>query len=267
MSLTKGTAPFGEHPAGSFNFDTPGKGAIYLDVIPRRVRGFKDGEVVVDSIRTRMLHEAGILPVWYFPEEDVRMDLLRETGHTTHCPWKGDTRYYAIGDVEKAAWTYPEPLEGMEELRGLVAFHFDALDEWREEDEVVRGHPRDPFHRIDVIPSSRHVKVSLDGQVLAESDRSVALFETGLPTRWYLPAEDVHTELLEPSDSRTRCAYKGLTTSYWSFGDTADVAWSYAEPEWGVGPIKERIAFYNEFVDLELDGEPQERPASPFSRR
>jgi len=267
MSLTMGTAPFGQSPAGTFNFPAPGKGAIYLDVIPRRVRGFKDGELVVDSKRVHMLHEAGILPVWYFPEEDVRMDLMRETDRTTHCPWKGDTRYYAIGDVEKAAWTYPEPIEGMEGLKGLVAFHFDALDEWLEEDEPVEGHPRDPFHRLDVNRSSRHVKVSLDDEVLAESDRPVVLFETGLPPRWYLPAEDVRTELLQPSDNQTRCAYKGTTTGYWSFGDHADIAWCYAEPDWGVGPIEGRIAFFNEFVDLELDGEPQERPASPFSRR
>jgi uncharacterized protein (DUF427 family) len=267
MSLTKGTAPFGETPAGSFNFDTPAKGAIYLDVIPHHVRGYRDGELVVDSKRVHMLHEAGILPVWYFPQEDVRMDLLRETDRTTHCPWKGDTRYFAIGDAERAAWTYPEPIEGMEGLKGLVAFHFDALDEWREEDEQVRGHPRDPFHRIDVDRSSRHVKVSLDGELLAESDRPVVLFETGLPPRWYLPAEDVRTDLLDPNDRQTRCAYKGTTTSYWSFGEHSDIAWSYAEPEWGVGPIKDRIAFFNEFVDLELDGEPQERPASPFSRR
>ena len=116
------------------------------------------------------------------------MDLLRETEHTTHCPWKGDTRYYALGDVERAAWTYPEPIAGMERLQGLVAFHFGALDEWLEEDEPVIGHPRDPFHRIDVNRSSRHVKVTLDGVTLAESDRPLALFETGLPTRWYLRA-------------------------------------------------------------------------------
>ena len=267
MSLTKGTAPFGEQPAGSFNFSTPGRGAIYLDVIPRRVRGFKDGELVVDSTRVHMLHEAGILPVWYFPEEDVRLELLEEEDHSTHCPWKGDTRYYGIGDVEHAAWTYPEPRDGMEELRGLIAFDFKALDEWLEEDEPVNGHPRDPFHRIDVYRSSRHVKVSLDGELLAESERPVALFENGLPTRWYLPAEDVRTDLLEPNDKATVCAYKGTTTHYYSFGEHEDIAWSYAEPAWEVGPIKDRICFYDEFVDVELDGEPQERPASPFSKR
>ena len=265
MSLTMGTGPFGHAPAGTFNFDTPDKGAILLDVIPRRVRGFKDGEIVVDSKHVHMLHESRILPVWYFPEEDVRMDLLRVTGHTTHCPWKGDSRYYALGDVEKAAWTYPEPISGMERLKALVAFHFGAVDEWLEEDEPVIGHPRDPFHRIDVNRSSRHVKVTLDGETLSESDHPLALFETGLPTRWYLPREDVNMDLLQASETRTTCAYKGHASTF-SSRERADIAWTYPEPEREVEPIRDRIAFYNEFVDIELDGEPQERPASPFSR-
>ena len=254
-----GTGPFGHRPAGTFNFDTPAKGAIFLDVIPRRVRGYEDGDLVVDSKRVRMLHESRILPVWYFPIEDVRMELLRQTDHSTHCPYKGDTRYFAIGDVETAAWNYPEPLEGMEALKDLIAFHFDALDEWLEEDEPVIGHPRDPYHRIDVNRSSRRVKVSLDGETLAESDRPIALFETGLPTRWYLPREDVNMALLEDSDTRTTCAYKGHAATF-SVGGHEDVAWTYVEPDRQVEPIRDRIGFYDEFVDIELDGEPQERP-------
>jgi uncharacterized protein (DUF427 family) len=271
MSLTMGTGPFGHAPAGSFNFETPDRGAILLDVIPRRVRGIKGGETVVDSKRVHMLHESRILPVWYFPQEDVRMDLLRQTDHTTHCPWKGDTVYYALGDVEQAAWTYPEPLAGMERLKGLVAFHFDALDEWLEEDEPVIGHPRDPFHRIDVNRSSRHVKVTLDGETLdgetlAESDRPLALFETGLPTRWYLPREDVNMDRLQPSATRTTCAYKGHASTFSADGHD-DIAWTYPDPAREVGPIRDRIAFYDEFVDVEIDGEHQARPDSPFSKR
>jgi uncharacterized protein (DUF427 family) len=265
MSLTMGTGPFGHAPAGAFNFEVPEKGAIFLDVIPRRVRGFKDGEVVVDSRRVHMLHESRILPVWYFPLEDVRMELLHETGHSTHCPYKGDTRYFALGDVQEAAWNYPEPIEGMEALRDLIAFNFHALDEWLEEDEPVVGHPRDPFHRIDVNRSSRLVKVTLDGRTLAESQRPVVLFETGLPPRWYLPREDVNMDLLEPSSTRTTCAYKGHAETF-SSGGHDDVAWTYVEPDRQVEPIRDRIAFYNEIVDIELDGEPQERAVSPFSR-
>src|SRR5215210_1194427 len=237
MSLTVGTGPFGQAPAGSFNFDTP-HGAFYLDLIPRHVRGFVGGEKVVDSRRVHMLHEAGRLPVWYFPEEDVRVDRVPEDELIRR----------------------DEP-----QLAGLVAVGFRALDEWLEEDEPVIGHPRDPFHRIDVNRSSRHVKVSLGGRPPAESDRPLALFETGLPTRWYLPREDVNRDLLQPSDTRTTCAYKGHASTF-SCGRHADIAWTYPEPEREVEPIRDRICFYNEFVDLELDGEPQERPASPFSR-
>ena len=147
-----------------------------------------------------------------------------------------------------------------------MAFHFDALDEWLEEDEPVIGHPRDPFHRIDVNRSSRHVKVTLDGETLAESDRPLVLFETGLPTRWYLPREDVNMDLLQPSETRTICAYKGHAETF-SAGEHEDIAWTYLDPAWEVGPIRDRIAFYDEFVDIEIDGEPQERPVSPFSRR
>ena len=131
--------------------------------------------------------------------------------------------------METAAWNYPEPLEGMEALKDLIAFHFDALDEWLEEDEPVIGHPRDPYHRIDVNRSSRRVKVSLDGKTLAESDRPIALFETGLPTRWYLPREDVNMALLEDSDTRTTCAYKGHAATF-SVGGHEDVAWTYVDP-------------------------------------
>lgn len=266
VSLTMGTGPLGHRPAGAFNFDTPDRGAIFLDVIPRRVRGFKDGELVVDSKRVHMLHESRILPIWYFPIGDVRMDLLRETDRSTHCPYKGDTRYFAIGDVENAAWSYPEPIEGMEALKDLIAFHFDALDEWLEEDEPVIGHPRDPYHRLDVNRSSRRVKVTLDGETLAESDRPIALFETGLPTRWYLPREDVNLELLGDSDTRTICAYKGHAATFSARGHD-DIAWTYVEPDRQVEPIRDRIAFYDEFVNIELDGESQERPTSPFSKR
>jgi len=141
-----------------------------------------------------------------------------------------------------------------------------AFDGWHEEDEPNVAHPRDPFHRIDVNRSSRRVKVSLDGDLLAESERPLSLIENGLPTRWYLPREDVRMDQLQPSETKTVCAYKGQASTF-SFGERQDIAWTYPEPEWEVGPIKDRIAFYNEFVDIELDGELQERPTSPFSRR
>ena len=239
MALTVGTGPFGRQPTGRFNFEPPRQGVLYVDAIPGRVRGRLGGETVVDSRRVHMVHESGRLPVWYFPKEDVRTELVPDGALTRR----------------------GEPL-----LEGLVAVDFKSLDEWLEEDEPVIGHPRDPFHRIDVRRSSRQVKVSLGGQTLAESERPLALFEAGLPTRWYLPREDVRMELLEPSETRTVCAYKGQAETY-SFGEHGDIAWTYPDPEREVAPIQGLVCFYNEFVDIELDGEPQQRPTSPFSRR
>ena len=117
--------------------------------------------------------------------------------------------------AENAAWSYPEPIEGAPPIAGYVAFYWNKLDRWLEEDEPAIVHARDPYHRVDVLESSRRIRVLLDGEVLAETDRPLALFETGLPTRWYLPPDDVRLDLLEPSDTRTGCAYKGFA-GYWS---------------------------------------------------
>ena len=202
MGLMTGHGPLSRQPAGAFNFEPPRPGwAVYLEPSPKRVRVIVGGETIADSVQARLLSESGAQPVYYFPPQDVRSDLLEPTEHHTHCPKKGDASYYTIrvGDrvVENGAWYYPEPLpDAPADLRGLIAFYFDRMDHWLEEDEEIVGHPRDPYHRLDTIPSSRRVRVSLDGDVLAESTRAVALFESNLVTRWYLPREDVAAELV-----------------------------------------------------------------------
>lgn len=159
MTLTLGTGPFGQTPAGVFNdaVDVDGR-VIWWEDSPRRVRGILGQETVVDSRRVKLLHESGLLPRWYFPREDVRGDALEPTDRRTHCPIKGDASYFSVrlGDrvAENAAWTYPEPIEGPP-LEGYLSFDFAALDEWLEEDEPVIGHPRDPYHRLDVRATSR----------------------------------------------------------------------------------------------------------------
>jgi uncharacterized protein (DUF427 family) len=234
MTLTIGTGPFGQKPAGSFDFDPP-ESVTYVEDFPRWMRARLGGETVADSKRTKLLHRSGTLPVILFPEEDVRLDL-----------------------VPDEAVRRPGP-------EGLVELDWNAMDEWLEEDEVAFGHVRDPYHRIDVRPTSRRVRASLHGETLAESTRTVALFETSLPTRWYFPPEDVRTDLLRPSDTRTTCAYKGQA-SHWSTERDEDVGWTYEKPEREVAPIEGRIAFYNERVELEVDGERQERPRTPWYR-
>ena len=260
MSLTHGTGPFGVRPAGRFNFDAPREGVFYVEELERWVRGRLGGEAVVDSRHPRLLHEHGTLPVFVFVEDDVRPGLLDPTGGTDTDEVKGERDLLAVAGSDGAAWRW---LDG--ELAGLVGFDWHAMDEWLDEDEPLLGHARDPYSRIDVRQTSRHVRVSLEGKLLADTRRAKVLYEAGLPPRWYIPEEDVRMELLEPNDGvQTTCAYKGHA-SYWNVGDVENVVWTYRDPEQDAMPVKDMLCFWNERVDIELDGEPQERPYSPFS--
>jgi uncharacterized protein (DUF427 family) len=275
VSLTTGTSPFGEHPAGGFNFrpDPPTGAVLYWDPVPYRLHGIFAGDTVFDTTDAKLLHETGHLPVYYVPEDALRHDLLEPSDHTTHCPHKGEASYRTLraGDrvAENAVWAYREPLEPAGFLAGHAAFYWNRLDAWLAEDEELLGHARDPYHRIDVFPTSRRVRIAVGGEEIADSARALVLYETGLPPRFYLPAEDVRTERLEPSETHTRCAYKGLA-SYWHVRARDelhdDLAWTYPEPERDGQPVQGRIAFFNERVDLEVDGEAQEQPLTQWSR-
>lgn len=270
MGLMYGTGPLSRKPAGTFNFEPPPPGqALYLEPTPKRVRVQIGGETIADSRRAMLLHESGLQPVYYFPPEDVRRGLLESGDRHTRCPKKGEASYYTIraGDrvVENGAWYYPEPIEGAPPIKDLIAFYFDRMDRWLEEDEEVRVHPRDPYHRIDVLSTDRHVRVLLSGEVLADTTRALALFESNLPPRWYLPREDMQAEL-EPSDTVTRCPYKG-TAGYYSVAGATDLVWYYADPLPEVGRIRDLLCFFNEKVEIELDGELQAQPETPWSGR
>jgi uncharacterized protein (DUF427 family) len=275
MGWMTGNGPLSKAPGGEFNFEPPPPGrTIYLEHTPKRIRVELGGEVIADSRNAFILHESGLQPMYYFPPEDVRTDLMTSTDRHTHCPKKGDASYYTITaggkTVENGAWYYPEPLPDAPFLTDLVAFYFDRMDRWLEEGEEIMVHPRDPYHRVDVVSTDRHIRVLLEGEVLAETDQALALFESNLPPRWYIPPEDVRAELT-PSDTVTRCPYKG-TASYHSVkradgGDGTDLIWYYKAPLAEVGRIAGLLCFFNEKVDIELDGELQERPESPWSRR
>ena len=274
MGLMTGTGPLSRSPAGSFNFETPPAGrSLYIEPTPKRIRAQVAGETVADSRKALILSESGLQPVYYFPREDVRLELFEPTERHTKCPIKGEASYYSIrvGDreVRNGAWYYPDPIEGAEPIADMIAFYWDRIDRWLEEDEVIHVHPRDPYHRIDVLDSSRYVRISLDGELLAESTRPTALFESNLPPRWYLPREDVVAEL-EPTDTVTRCGYKGQASYYavrLGSGETVrDLVWTYEDPLEESVRIKDLLCFFNERVDIELDGEPQERPVSAWSR-
>jgi uncharacterized protein (DUF427 family) len=263
MALTFGTAPHGPHPAGQFNFESRGPDTVlYWDEFPKRVRVEFDQATIADSRAVRALHETGRLMVLYFPLADVDQSVLEPSEHTTASSAKGTATYWnvQVGDrtAENAVWAYAAPPAGAPPMAGHVAFHYSAMDAWYQEDERVYAHPRDPYHRVDVHASSRHVVVRHHDIVVAESTRPLLLFETSLPVRYYIPPEDVRTDHLRRSDTVTPCPYKG-PGQHWHLTATEeqvdDMAWSLPEPLPGE-PEKARdcICFYPDKVRIDVDG-------------
>jgi uncharacterized protein (DUF427 family) len=202
-----------------------------VEPCPRRIRARRDGQIVIDTTAAQYVWDHPKYPRYAFPAADV-----------------------------------PSDLAGAPDAAGLVSVAWDAVDAWFEEDEQVYVHPRNPYARVDALRSSRTVRVERDGVLLAESDHPVILFETGLPPRTYFDRSAVQWRVLRPSDTRTQCPYKGVTSDYWSFLDIEDdrlipdVAWSYAFPTAACAPIAGLVAFYDERVDVWVDGVAQERP-------
>jgi uncharacterized protein (DUF427 family) len=250
----------------------PNDHRVVVQPSPRRVRVFFGGEIIADSTRMRLLFETRHLPVYYFPLDDVNQQWLETTDHTSHCPYKGQARYWTarVGEriAENAVWNYPVPITDCPDIKDLVAFYWNKMDAWFEEDQQIFVHARDPYHRVDVVESSRHLEVRIDGVTVAESQRPMLLYETGLPTRYYLPRLDVRMDLFRDSDTRTACPYKG-TARYWSGRlngqDYADILWGYDTTIPEMPRIAGRVCFYDEKVDVYLDGELQRRPQTPWS--
>src|SRR5678815_4629497 len=207
---------------------------IHVSESPRHVRVFLGGETIADSKRAKLLREAEILPAYYFPKEDVRTDLLVPSQKKTRCEIKGEASYWSVqvGNkrAEDAAWRYTAPSPEASSLQDHYAFDWPKMDKWMEEDEEIFKHARDPYKRVDVMPSKRHVRILIDRQVVAETGRPRLLFETNHPVRYYIPQEDVRMELLLASGTTSRCPYKGAA-SYWSvkLGDERfeDIVWGY----------------------------------------
>ncbi len=245
------------------------RGRVRLERGQKRVRGYLGGQLVFDTREPSLVWEKPYYPAYYIPAKDVRATLV-PSDRRELSPSRGEARYFHV-DVggrssENAAWRYPEsPLEA---LRDLVRFEWDALDEWLEEDEPVYTHPRDPYTRVDILASSRHVEVYVKGVKVADSRQPRILFETGLPARYYVPLSDVRLDLLIPSETETHCPYKG-TATYWSLrveGELfRDFVWTYRAPFPESQKITGLAAFYNEKVDLYVDGELHGRPKTPFS--
>jgi uncharacterized protein (DUF427 family) len=250
-----------------FDIELP---APRLEPSPRWVRVRAGAVWVADSREALLLAWYGpsTLPSYWFPARDVRTDLLRPSdaarndGMVAHDVLAGD----AV--LTGAATLFRDPPAPLAAVRDHWSFTWDGRLSWFEEALEVHVHARDTTKRVDVLPSERHVRVELAGELVAESRRPHALFETSLPTRWYLPPEDVRQELLEPSETVTSCPYKG-TARYWSVragGELhRDVAWSYPDPIPECPRIAGLVAFFNERVDIVVDGVPQQRPFTPWS--
>jgi uncharacterized protein (DUF427 family) len=262
MALTLGTGPLGGKPAGDFNFalDDAPRHRIYFEPFPRRLRALVGDRVVLDSTRGRLLYETAIPPVAYVPLEDLDASLLTRTATSTHCPFKGDASYWTlnVGDrvIDDAVWGYEQPLDPAPWLQGFVALYWDKVDAWYVEDERVPGRLRDPYHRVDVLDSSRTVTVRAGGIVVAETTRPKMLFETGLPPTAYVPPADVRPGMLVPSAKRSVCAYKG-EASYWSLDVDGtrheDVAWSYEHPLCEATKAGSLVAFAGEGIEVTVE--------------
>jgi uncharacterized protein (DUF427 family) len=232
------------------------RGRVRVERGAKRIRAYLGGELVADTTNPLLVWEKPYYPTYYFPYADVRTDLLTPAGGIVHSPSRGDADAFTVraGGREAAGAALRYEQSPFDELRETVRLDWDSMDAWFEEDEQVFTHPRDPYTRVDILAASRHVRVEIGGVTVAETDKPTLLFETGLPTRYYLPRTHVRMEMLEPSSTVSHCPYKG-EAAYWSLrsGRTPDIAWSYMVPLAESQKIAGMMSFYPEKVDLYVD--------------
>ena len=225
---------------------------------PKRVRALLDNTVVLDTRGALLVYEPRRAVPWYaVPPGDLNLELTEhepavvpELGAPVlppvHNEWHTTPgRSLHLDGFGEVAFRPEEP-----ELGGRVVLHWEPF-EWIEESEQVVAHPHDPFKRIDVLRSDRHVRVELHGTTLAESSRPTMLWETHLPVRWYLPREDIEMTRLTSSQTHTSCAYKGRA-SYLSADGAPDVAWYYPDPLHDAQRVRDLVCFSgpaNVYVD------------------
>ena len=242
-----------------------------VEPVPRRVRAQLGGDTVFDTTRALYVWEWPYYPQYYIPLADVRPDVLIPEGHRQHTA-RGDADLHGlrVGDTHRPRAAKVLRDSPIDRLTDTVRFEWAAMDAWLEEDERIFVHPRNPYVRVDALRSTRTVRVELDGTVLAESSSPIMVFETGLPTRYYLNRTEIDFAHMIPTGTVTECPYKGTTSGYWSVhaGGTvhADLAWSYDFPTRQLQPIAGLLAFYNERVDIFLDGLQLQRPKTHFFR-
>jgi uncharacterized protein (DUF427 family) len=242
----------------------------HIEPVPRRIRGLLGGHVVFDTTHALYVWEWRPYPQYYIPLADVNRDVLVDEQYMEHLE-RGTVAHHGLhaGGVHRLRSARVYTAHSQPKLVDTVRFEWSALDAWYEEDERIHTHPRNPYARVDALRSTRELRIELDGVELARSRSPVMVFETGLPPRFYVNPTEVDLDHLLPSDTVTACPYKGVTSAYWSarIGDAIhpDVAWSYAFPTRQLQPIAGLIAFFDERVDVIVDGVLRERPRTPFS--
>lgn len=232
------------------------QGRVRTEEGAKRVRVMLGGQIVADTTHPLLVWEVPYYPTYYFPGDDIDTELLVETGETRNSPSRGEATQLAVkaNGREGRAYTFRDPK--IPELADHYAFVWPTMDHWFEEDEEVYVHARNPYTRIDVLPSSRRVRVEVDGVTIADSTNASFLYETGLPTRYYLPKTDVRMDLMTPTETSTQCPYKG-TARYWSVTidgkSHPDVAWAYDQPLPESQKIAGLVAFYPDKTDIYVD--------------
>jgi uncharacterized protein (DUF427 family) len=244
------------------------RGRVRVEPGTKRVRVMLGGEIIADTISPLLVWEVPSYPTYYFPPGDVRTELLIPTGEVKRSPSRGEATQYVVkaGNAEGAAYAFHDAL--IPECIDHYVFVWRTMDHWFEEDEEVFVHARDPYTRIEILPSGRRVRVEIDGETVAHSTHASFLYETGLPTRYYFPKTDVRMDLMTATDRVTACPYKG-TARYWSVAvdgvSHENIVWGYDSPFPESQKIAGLVAFYNEKVDIYVDEVLQERPKTKFS--
>ncbi|CAN9212012.1 unnamed protein product [Alternaria alternata] len=230
-------------------------GPCKIERTARRVRGLFNGKYAFDTLNAHHVWELELrFPQYYVPISSFTSNAKLLRGSAVDGTNGGaDLGVLTVGNRDSNRIL----IFNTGKLKDLVKVDFRAVDQWFEEDMEIYGHPKDPYKRIDILPSSRNVRVAIDGVTLAESSSPLFLLETTLRTRHYLPPTSVNWEYLTPSNTVTLCPYKGRAEYYnVNIGGKLyrDLVWYYRYPTSESAPIAGYMCFYNELVEVYVDG-------------
>ncbi len=226
-----------------------GNHSIFLEKTEKWIRAKFDNQIVANSKNASILFEDGHLPIYYFPKKDINMNLLKKNSKTSNCPFKGDATYWDLKTSNEeslnSAWSYENPIKGQDELKGLIAFYWNKIGNWYEEDEEIFSYPKDPYVRIDTLKSSRNIKVYIEKDLILSTNKSIVLYETHNPPKYFFSIKDIKVNLVF-SETIFRCPYKGIS-NYLSIRENnkllKNVIMQYNQPKPEVSILKNLVCF------------------------